>query len=518
MGASHRVLVLGDPAGECAAALAAAGLVADDGTTWDAAQVAACAGEYDALVTGPSEPVPAALLRAGTRLRVVGRAGVDVDGVDVEEASRRGIVVVRAEDAEAAGAAEHLLALLLAVARGVVTADAAARSGAGGVAAGEGVELQGKTLGLAGLDRATAALADAAFALRMHVVVCPAPGEDAPAALPAGAVSRADLLAAADFIVAAGDSGGLLDDAAFSAVKPGARLVTPAAAVDASALAGALEDGRVAAAAVLLGPGDAAAAQALSGIPGVVFASAGDAVTREARARAATTAAESVAAALRGGFPTGAVNVPVAAADAAELMPYVGLCDQLGRLLVQLAGGPVDAVDITYGGSVAYFDTGLLTLGVLGGVLAGRVDGPVNYVNASGHAQRLGVTATEHRQSEIPEYPRLITVSAGDVSVSGTSLGPEHNPRLVRVFGEDVDIEPAPRMAFLRYEDAAGIGGKVGTLLGEWRVNIAHMSVGRGRRGDEAVMALTLDQPLTAAQAADLVLRCGLLYARAVQL
>jgi D-3-phosphoglycerate dehydrogenase / 2-oxoglutarate reductase len=142
----------------------------------------------------------------------------------------------------------------------------------------------------------------------------------------------------------------------------------------------------------------------------------------------------------------------------------------------------------------------------------------VNFVNAQDHARALGVTATEHRQSDIPDYPRLVTVKAGEVSVSGTALGPEHKTRLVRVFGEDVDIEPAPRMAFLRYHDAAGIGGKVGTLLGEWRVNIAHMSVGRGRRGDEAVMALTLDQPLTAAQAADLVLRCGLLYARSVEL
>ena len=253
--------------------------------------------------------------------------------------------------------------------------------------------------------------------------------------------------------------------------------------------------------------------------PRVTLYPVAGAASLDARVRAAVAAAEAVVAVLRGGFPAGAVNVPVAAGgDAAELMPYVGLCDLLGRLLVQLSAGPVDAVDITYGGSVAYFDTGLLTLGVLGGVLAGRVDGPVNFVNAQDHALALGVTAAEHRQSEIPDYPRLITVTAGDVSVSGTSLGPEHKPRLVRVFGEDVDIEPAPRMAFLRYHDAAGIGGKVGTLLGEWRVNIAHMSVGRGRRGDEAVMALTLDQPLTPAQAADLVLRCGLLYARSVEL
>ena len=203
-------------------------------------------------------------------------------------------------------------------------------------------------------------------------------------------------------------------------------------------------------------------------------------------------------------------------------MPYMGLCSQLGRLLVQLAGAPVDGVEITYGGSVAYYDTRLLTAGVLGGVLAGRSQAPVNFVNAELVASELGVSAAETRESGIPDFPRLITVAAagtgGAMSVSGTSLGSEHKPRLVRVFGEDVDIEPAPHMAVLRYVDAAGIGGKVGTLLGEWAVNIAHMSVGRGKLGAEAVMVLTLDDELTSEQTDELVARCGLKYARAVEL
>ncbi len=226
---------------------------------------------------------------------------------------------------------------------------------------------------------------------------------------------------------------------------------------------------------------------------------------------------------LRGRLLPGAVNVPAAAGDDAdELMPYMGLCTQLGRLLVQLAGEPVVAVEITYGGSVAYYDTHLLTLGVLGGVLAGRTDAPVNFVNAEVVAAELGVTASEKRESGIPDFPRLITVAVagtgGAMSVSGTSLGSEHKPRLVRVFGEDVDLAPAPHMAVLRYVDAPGIGGKVGTLLGEWGVNIGHMSVGRGKLGDEAVMVLTLDESLTVEQTDALVARCGLEFARAVEL
>ena len=196
----------------------------------------------------------------------------------------------------------------------------------------------------------------------------------------------------------------------------------------------------------------------------------------------------------------------------------MGFCGQLGRLLVQLADMPVTAVDIAYDGSFAYFDTRLLTLGVLGGVLSDAADGPVNFVNAQTIAAERGVTAREARDARALEFPRMITVSAGGVSVSGTSFGPEQKPRLVRLFGEDVDIEPAAHMAFLRYVDVPGVGGRVGTLLGEWRVNIGHMSVGRGRLGDEAVMALTLDEPLSGAQVAELVQRCGLSFARAAEL
>jgi D-3-phosphoglycerate dehydrogenase / 2-oxoglutarate reductase len=522
MSGETSVLLLGEVAPECAAALTAAGLRVDDGRAWSQGEALGLVARYDALVVGPGEPAPAALLRAGSRLRVVGRAGASVDGIDVGEATRRGIVVVHAPDADAVWRGERALALLLACAAGVVGGDAAVRGGGPGEA-GTAVELHGKTLGLVGLDRGSDTLAGAAQGLRMTVLACCGGAPDELAAAGAAEIATAaDVYAASDFIVvgdaAAGRARLGADD--LRALKRGVHLVTPSAAVDAEALAAALADGHVAGAAVGVAAADAAAVPALKGVKGVVFFA--ESTSLDARARAAADVADAVAAALRGGFPAGAVNVPVAAGDdAAELMPYVDLCDQLGRLLVQLAGRPVDEVQITYGGSVAYFDTGLLTLAVLGGVLAGRVGGPVNFVNAQEHARELGVTVAESRQSDIPDYPRLITVSAGpgaEVSVSGTSLGPEHKPRLVRVFGEDVDIEPAPRMAFLRYVDAAGIGGKVGTLLGEWRVNIAHMSVGRGRLGDEAVMALTLDQPLTAAQAAELVLHCGLLYARAVEL
>jgi D-3-phosphoglycerate dehydrogenase len=292
--------------------------------------------------------------------------------------------------------------------------------------------------------------------------------------------------------------------------------------VELEALAAALGAGHLAGAAVTVDAG-AVLSPAVLAAPRLLLTSPAEADTADARRRAAVSVAEQVAAALHGRLLRGAVNVAAAAGDDAdELMPYMDLCTRLGRLLVQLAGEPVDALEITYGGSVAYYDTRLLTLGVLGGALQERAGRPVNFVNAELVAEEFGVSTAETREPAVPDFPRLITVAVagtdGGMSVSGTSLGSEHKPRLVRVFGEDVDIEPAAHMAFLRYVDAPGIGGKVGTLLGEWGVNIGHMSVGRGKLGPEAVMALTLDESLTEVQTERLVDECGLEYARAVEL
>ena len=275
-------------------------------------------------------------------------------------------------------------------------------------------------------------------------------------------------------------------------LRQGARLVSPCTpgAVDGEALARALASDRLAAAAVAVEPGSVPVA--LLEAPHLLLTSAAEAGTADARRRAAVSVAEQVAAVLHGRLRRGAVNVPAAATDDAdELMPFMGLCAQLGELLVQLAAEPIDAVEIAYGGSVAYYDTHLLTLGVLGGLLSDRSDTPVNFVNAEGVADHLGVTVSETRESGIPDFPRLISVAVagtgGAMSVSGTSLGSEHKSRLVRVFGEDVDIEPARHMAFLRYVDAPGIGGKVGTLPGrvgrQYRPHVGRARQARRRGG-----------------------------------
>jgi len=524
MNGTTRVLAAGELAPECIARLREDGLAVDEQAAWGEADLVAGVEGYDALIAGPGVPVSAAILAAGHALRVVGRAGVDVIGVDVAEATRRGIIVVHAPDAGLVSEAEQALALALACARDLAAADAQLRSApAPTPRLPGGIEVRGKTLGLAGVTASSGMLAERARALGMTVLACD-PDEAVAAAAGLDVAEPARMYGQADVLVVAAPAAGAaaLGAAELAALKDGACVVSlSSGAVDHAALAHALEERRVTAAAVTVEPG-AVAPSPLAAAPHVLFTSAAEAFTADARRRAGVSVAEQVAAVLRGRLLRGAVNVPAAGDDADELMPYMDLCARLGRLLVQLAGEPVGSVEITYGGSVAYFDTRLLTTGVLGGVLADRAETPVNFVNAEGIAAELGVHASETRESGIPDFPRLITVavagSDGAMSVSGTSLGSEHKQRLVRVFGEDVDIAPAAHMAFLRYVDAPGIGGKVGTLLGEWGVNIGHLSVGRGKLGDEAVMALTLDESLSEEQTAALVDRCGLTYARAVEL
>lgn len=522
MTATRDVLVLGSIAPEGVARLRDEGFHVDVRSD-SSADVTL--GEYEALLVSPSTPVTDGMLAGASRLTVIGCAGEGVGSVHVSAATRRGILVVCAPDAALLTEAEHTLALVLAAARDLAGTDAALRYGDAGRLPGGGAEVRGKTLGLVGARPSAALLVERAHALGMRVLASEARAPDAVADDEVEYAGLADVLARADVLVLQTPvDPPLFGGSGAAGLKPGALLVSPYApdAVDAEAVAAALGDGRLAGAAVAVEPGCRLPERVLAA-PRLLLTSAAAAGSSDARRRAAVSAAEQIVAVLGGRLARGAVNVPAAAGDDAdELIPYMDLCARLGRLLVQLAGEPVDAVEVTYGGSIAYYDTRLLTLGVLGGLLAGRGAGPVNFVNAELVAEELGVSILEEREPAVPDFPRLITVAVagtdGRVSVSGTSLGSQHKQRLVRVFGEDVDIEPATHMAFLRYVDAPGIGGKVGTLLGEWGVNIGHMSVGCGKLGDEAVMALTLDDALTPAQTEQLVADCGLEYARAVEL
>jgi D-3-phosphoglycerate dehydrogenase / 2-oxoglutarate reductase len=464
-------------------------------------------GGYDAVVVRSATKLTADVLERADRLRVIGRAGVGVDNVDVEAATRRGIVVANAPESNVVSAAEHTVGLLVALARNIPQAHAALKQGRWERSAHAGVELEGKTLCVLGFGRIGQQVARRALGLGMHVVAFdPFVGRERFRELGVERVTTTEeALRAGDFVTLhlplTDETRGSIDAAALSAMRDGVRLVNAARGelVDEDALLEALRSGKVAGAAL-----DVFASEPYSGplleLPNVVVTPHLAASTTEAQDRAGVVVAEQVAAALEGALVTHAVNIPsVGAKDLEVLGPYVPLAADLGRLAMELAAGRADAIELTYHGGLADFDTRLLTAAALHGAFQGRVDGPVNYVNAPLVAAERGIEVHERRQSATRNYTNLLRVgvrSDGDeVHVAGTTIGRDNRRWLVATLGFQVELELAPLLVFLRYDDVPGVIGRIGTLFGEAGVNIANMAVSRTRRGGKALTALTIDVP-----------------------
>jgi D-3-phosphoglycerate dehydrogenase len=441
----------------------------------------------------------------GERLRVIGRAGVGVDNVDVEAATRLGIVVANAPESTVVSAAEHTIGLLVALARNIPQAHAALTAGRWERSAWGGVELAGKTLGVLGFGRIGQQVARRALGLGMRVVAHdPFVADERVRELGAEpAASRDDVLAAADFVTLhlplTDETRGTIGAEAFARMREGVRLVNAARGelVDEQALADALRDGKVAGAALDVfsrepydGP--------LLGLEHVVVTPHLAASTAEAQDRAGVIVAEQVACALEGRVVTNAVNIPsIDAADLEVLGPFVPLAAALGRVAAELAERAPSRITVAAHGPLASYDTRLLTVAALNGAFAGRAEQQVNYVNAPVIAAERGIEVGEEKDSASRDYTNLVRVvlAAGDgeVEVSGTTIGPEHRLFLAGALGHAIDIELAPRMVVLRYDDIPGVIGRVGTLFGGRGVNIANMAVSRTREGGKALMALSID-------------------------
>ena len=528
-----KVLVKEKLAPEGIAYLEEQGFQVDVGTEWDAAELLARIPEYNGLIIRSATKVTADVIQAGTKLQVVGRAGVGVDNVDVAAATKRGVIVVNAPQSNVLSAAEHTVALIMATARNIPQAHADLKDGRWekGKWGKGGVELRGKTLGILGLGRIGFLVAEDARGLGMDVLAYD-PFVPAEKFHELG-LKRADnpdkIYREADFITVHlpknAETLGFIGDEEFAKMKDGVRVINVARGgiIDEEAWARAIESGKIAASAVDVYPKEPTTESPLFKYDSVVATPHLGASTVEAQLRAGTIIAEQVAAVLKGEFASNAVNIPLAPGeDADELMPFLGLCEKLGSLIVQIADGPVDAFEIGYGGGIARYDTRILTLGVLQGVLADKVDGPVNFVNVQNIAEERGITAKETKQPAAVDFLNLITVTThdaqGELSVSGTTLGPKHRPRLVKVYRQDVDIEPAANMVFLRYADVPGMIGRIGTKVGEFGINIGQMGVGREVKDQQAVMGLTIDEPITTEQLEELIGSCGLHDAKRVAL
>jgi D-3-phosphoglycerate dehydrogenase len=511
MAATHRILVTDQIAPDGVAYLRQHGSV-EVRTGLKPDELLTVMPGYQALIVRSETKVTRAVIEAGTDLRVIGRAGVGVDNIDVEAATGRGIVVVNAPAGNTIAVAEHTIGLLLAVARRIPQASAALRAGQWQRSKYMGQEVRGKTLGIVGLGRIGREVSRRAQGLEMRVVAFdPYVGAEQARRLGVEMLELSPLLRTADFITihtpSTAQTQGLIGETELRLLKRTAYVINCARGgiIDEKALRAALEKGELAGAALDVFEREPPGEDPLLQVHTLVATPHLAASTEEAQVSVALEVAEQVVAALDGRPTLYAVNAPIVVPEAmAVLEPYFRLCETLGQVVTQLSEGQgqIESVDITYSGDMAEHDTAALTATVIRGLLAPISEEPVNLVNAPIIARRRGLTVSERKTTAPEEYTNLIMVALrsdrGERAVSGTVVNKE--PHVVRIEGYSVDLVPRGDYVLLsRHVDKPGIVGTVGTMLGEADVNISSMQLGRQRPRGEALMALTVDEPIPAA-------------------
>jgi len=467
-------------------------------------------GDYDALVVRSETKVTAAVIEAGKKLRVVGRAGVGVDNIDVAAATRRGILVVNAPRGNIVAAAEHTIALVLALARSVPQADASIHRGEWTRSKFTGVEIRGKTLGIIGLGNVGSEVSKRAHGLEMDVIAFdPVVSVERAELFNVQLVTLDELLGRADFVTVhvplVEANRGLIGSRELALMKPSARLVNTARGgiVDEAALYQALKAGRPAAAGSDVFEQEPPGENPLFTLPNFIATPHIAASTVEAQASVAFDVAEEVAAVLAGDLPRYAVNAPaLPPEELAYLRPFADLTERLASLHTQLFGGRVGVVELDYEGQLAQHDVNLLTAAAIKGVLQGFTEERINAVNARLIAAGRGMRIVERRTPARGSYTSLITLRMHGHELAGTVLMDE--PRVTRIDSFRVDLVPEGRFLVSRHEDRPGIVGRVGTILGEHDVNIASMLVGRDAPRGRAMMILAVDAPVADAVLAHL--------------
>jgi D-3-phosphoglycerate dehydrogenase len=465
--------------------------------------------DYDALVVRSQVRVDAALIAAGTRLVVIGRAGVGVDNVDLDAATRAGIVVVNAPTGNTIAAAEHTLALLFALARRVPAADASVRRGEWTRARFTGVELRGKTLGIVGLGKIGLAIADRARALEMAVLGSDPFVSTEQAALHGVELVDLDaLLGRSDVVTvhvpATRTTRGLIGAEAIAKMRPGALLLNVARGgiVDEAAVAAALAEDRLGGAGIDVFETEPPTGSPLLGAPNTVLTPHLGASTAEAQVLVSTEVAEQILDVLDGRPARYAVNAPLLTPETARaIAPYLPLAETLGRIVAQLARTGPRTLTIEVGGDLAAHDATALTAAALRGLLETGTTERVNRVNATALARARGLTVNERKTPDADPYAALVTLAAEadgrTVTVAGTIAAGE--PRIVRLDDYRLDMAPADSMLITRHHDRPGTVGRIGVMMGEADVNISGMHLARTTPRADAFMVLALDEDPPAA-------------------
>jgi D-3-phosphoglycerate dehydrogenase len=483
--------------------------------------------DAEGLVVRSATKVDATMIAAAPRLRVIGRAGIGVDNIDLDAATRAGVLVVNAPEANTISAAEHTIALLLAQARQIPQADARTRSGVWDRKSFQGVELFAKTLGVIGLGRVGTLVAHRAAAFGMKVIAYdPFISRDRARRIGVDLVELEEVLERSDFttihLPLTADTEGLLGKDNLARCKPGMRIVNTSRGgiIDELALVEAVRSGHIGGAALDVFATEPLTESPLFELTQVVLTPHLGASTIEAQDKAGTHVAEAVAAALRGDLVLSAVNIDLGREVAEEVREYLPVAEQLGRVFMGLAGGTSDQIRVAAAGRLGGVEVRPLGLAVLKGGLGAVSTQAVSYVNVLKLAEEKGIRLVIESTEHSPEYVSMLTVSGtvGGHEISVAATQSRKGPMLIEILSHDVELPISRHLLIVRNADVPGMIGRVGQFLGDIGVNIANMVVGRSRvTNDAAMMGLNLDQPLSDDQVAKLRQVPGVEEARYVE-
>jgi D-3-phosphoglycerate dehydrogenase len=466
--------------------------------------------DYDAVIVRSAGKITSDIIDACDHMKIIGRAGIGLDNVDIEAATKKGIIVANAPQSNIISAAEHAIALLMAQARNIPQAHITMTKGEWKRSKFEGVEIYGKTLGVVGLGRIGSLVAARAKGLGMKVIAYdPYVAADKFDELSVEIVlDLEDLLKRSDFISIhlpkTAETKGLIGAKEFSQMKDNVRIVNAARGgiVDEKALYDALCSGKVGGAALDVFENEPPADSPLLKLEQVVATPHLGASTSEAQDKAGVMIAEQIIAGLNGDFVSAAVNInasPSGIED--EVKPFIPLAETLGAIFTHLNSGAVNSISIEYGGDLAEHGIEILTVAILKGMFTPVVHEPVTFVNAPLMAKDRGIEIREIKNTKARESATYIKVALTEskegLYVTGELGGSKGEPRIVDIGGFELDIKPSKYMAFFKYKDKPGVIGAIGTLLGKNDINIGMMQVGQNPETEEAMMGLTVNKPLS---------------------
>ncbi|NOR59445.1 MAG: phosphoglycerate dehydrogenase [Methanosarcinales archaeon] len=466
-------------------------------------ELKACIGEYDALVVRSQTQVTEDVIKAAENLKIIGRAGVGVDNIDVEAATQRGIIVINAPEGNMISAAEHTIAMMMAISRNIPQANQSMRAGKWDRKLFMGVEVRGKTLGVVGLGRIGTEVAKRAQGMEMNILAYdPFISEERAADLGVKLTTVEDIVLNADYITVhtplTKDTRDLIDREEFEKAKPGVRIINCARGgiINEKALAEAVASGKVAAAAIDVFTSEPPTGSPLLEQDNIIVTPHLGASTKEAQVNVAVDVAEQIINFNQGLPVKNAINMPYVKQEIMKvLQPYLPLAEKIGKLAAQLMEEKYERIEVSYSGEIADWDTGPVTVAALKGLLEFAMGSSVNYVNAPVIAKERKIKVVESKSKTTESYSNLIMVNIfnnGKVkTVGGTMVGT--NPRIVQIDEFSIDVLPLGHMIIALHEDHPNIIGPCCMLLGKHEINIAGMQVGRIKAGGTAIMALNVD-------------------------